>query len=101
MVALVAEVRRYSRADFVFFGEKPGAAIPQNPMSYGWYRTAKRFHDASHDQRRTHLADFMATYTFARRLKTLCGLTPYNTSPKSASRSKMGLSSIRSTRCRG
>ena len=28
-------------------------------------------------QLRTHLADFMAAYNFARRLKTLSGLTPY------------------------
>jgi transposase InsO family protein len=38
--------------------------------------TVKRFHYESHDQLRTHLADFMAAY-FARRLKTLSGLTPY------------------------
>ena len=39
--------------------------------------TVKRFHYESHDQLRTHLADFMAAYNFARRLKTLSGLTPY------------------------
>ena len=39
--------------------------------------TVKRFHDDSHDQLRTHLGDFMAAYNFARRLKTLGGLTPY------------------------
>ena len=39
--------------------------------------TVKRFHYDSHDQLRTHLADFMAAYNFARRLKTLGGLTPY------------------------
>ncbi len=38
--------------------------------------TVKRFHDDSHDQLRTHRADFMAAYNFARRLKTLSGLTP-------------------------
>ncbi|WP_241691170.1 IS481 family transposase [Roseovarius sp. A46] len=37
----------------------------------------KRFHYDSHDQLRTHLTDFMAAYNFARRLKTLGGLTPY------------------------
>ena len=36
----------------------------------------KRFHYDSHGQRRTHLADFIAAYNFARRLKTLGGLTP-------------------------
>lgn len=30
-----------------------------------------------HNQLRTHLADFVAAYNFARRLKTLSGLTPY------------------------
>uniref|UniRef100_UPI0013EBB864 integrase core domain-containing protein n=1 Tax=Roseovarius nitratireducens TaxID=2044597 RepID=UPI0013EBB864 len=39
--------------------------------------TVKRFHYDSHDQLRTHLIDFMAAYNFARRLKTLGGLTPY------------------------
>ena len=39
--------------------------------------TVKRFHDENHDQLRTHLADFMAAYNFARRLKKLSGLTPY------------------------
>ena len=39
--------------------------------------TVKRFHCDSHDQLRTHLADFLAAYNFARRLKTLNGLTPY------------------------
>ena len=39
--------------------------------------TVKRFHYKDHDQLRTHLADFMAAYNFARRLKTLGGLTPY------------------------
>ena len=37
----------------------------------------KRFHDESHEQLRTHLADFLAAYNFARRLKILNGLTPY------------------------
>lgn len=39
--------------------------------------TVKRFHSESYDQLRTHLADFMAAYNFARPLKTLSGLTPY------------------------
>ncbi len=39
--------------------------------------TVKRYHYDSHDQLRAHLADFMAAYNFARRLKTLRGLTPY------------------------
>ena len=39
--------------------------------------SVKRFHYDDHDQFRTHLADFMAAYNSARRLKTLGGLTPY------------------------
>jgi transposase InsO family protein len=39
--------------------------------------TVKRFHYDSHEQLRTHLADFMSAYNFARRLKTIGGLTPY------------------------
>ncbi|WP_292695389.1 IS3 family transposase, partial [Nitrobacter sp.] len=35
------------------------------------------FYYESHDQLRQHLADFVAAYNFARRLKTLKGLTPY------------------------
>ena len=39
--------------------------------------TVKRYRFDTHDQPRTHLADFTAAYNFARRLKTLNGLTPY------------------------
>ena len=39
--------------------------------------TVKRFHYDSHDQLRRHLADFLAANNFARRLKALNGLTPY------------------------
>ncbi len=39
--------------------------------------TVKRFYYESHDQLRSHLADFVAAYNFARRLKTLRGLTLY------------------------
>jgi hypothetical protein len=39
--------------------------------------TVQRFYYATHDQLRTHLADCVAAYNFARRLKTLKGLTPY------------------------
>jgi hypothetical protein len=39
--------------------------------------TVKRYHYESHDQLRTHLVGFLAAYNFARRPKTLGGLTPY------------------------
>jgi len=39
--------------------------------------TVKRFYYETHDQLRVHLANFVAAYNFAKRLKTLRGLTPY------------------------
>ena len=39
--------------------------------------TVRRYHYESHDQLRSHLADFLDAYNFARRLKMLSGLTPY------------------------
>jgi len=39
--------------------------------------TVNRYHYDSHDQLRAHLADFVTAYNFARRLKILKGLSPY------------------------
>jgi transposase InsO family protein len=39
--------------------------------------TVKRYFYETHDQLRTHMDDFVKAYNFARRLKTLKGLTPY------------------------
>jgi transposase InsO family protein len=39
--------------------------------------TVRRYYYDSHDHLRRHLADFVSAYNFARRLKTLKGLTPY------------------------
>src|SRR5215211_3369085 len=39
--------------------------------------TVKRFSYETHDQLQKHLADFVAAYNYARRLKTLRSLTPY------------------------
>src|SRR5579863_2241658 len=39
--------------------------------------TVRRYHYETHGQLERHLADFVAAYNFARRLKTLKGLTPY------------------------
>lgn len=49
--------------------------------------TVKRFYCDSHDQLRTHLADFMAAYNFARGLKTLGGSPHTNTSARSGHQS--------------
>ena len=39
--------------------------------------TVRRFHYDTADQLRSHLADLVTAYNFAKRLKTLKGLTPY------------------------
>ena len=39
--------------------------------------TVRRYYYDSHEQLRSHLADFLDAYNFAKRLKTLKGLTPY------------------------
>jgi transposase InsO family protein len=39
--------------------------------------TVKRYHYETHDQLKEHLAQFLAAYNFAKRLKMLRGLTPY------------------------
>jgi len=39
--------------------------------------TVKRYHYDDHGQLRNHLKDFINAYNYARRLKTLGGLTPY------------------------
>lgn len=39
--------------------------------------TVKRYHYQSHDQLKQHLHTFLMAYNFAKRLKTLRGLTPY------------------------
>ena len=39
--------------------------------------TVRRYYYDSHERLRAHLADFLAAYNFAKQLKTLKGLTPY------------------------
>ena len=39
--------------------------------------TVRRYHYASHDELRVHLQLFLDAYNYARRLKTLRGITPY------------------------
>ena len=39
--------------------------------------TVRRYHYDSHRQLKGHLTAFLDAYNFAKRLKTLCGLTPY------------------------
>jgi Integrase core domain len=39
--------------------------------------TVKRFYYETHEHLRQHLTNFVDAYNFARRLKTLKGLTPY------------------------
>ncbi len=39
--------------------------------------TVRTYHYESHDQLQQHLEAFINAYNFAKRLKTLTGLTPY------------------------
>jgi len=39
--------------------------------------TVKRYYYQTHQQLKEHLQTFLMSYNFARRLKTLRGLTPY------------------------
>jgi transposase InsO family protein len=51
--------------------------------------TVRRYHYGSHDQLREHLKTFLAAYNFAKRLKTLRGLTPTNTSANAAHKTRI------------
>ena len=60
----------------------PGDLIPDNGQVERMNRTikdatVKRYFYETHAQLRNHLRDFVDAYNFARRLKTLRGLTPY------------------------
>jgi transposase len=62
--------------------------------------TVRRFYYETHGQLRQHLADFVTAYNFGRRLKTLKGLTPTNTSAKSGRNSPVASELIQPIKCR-
>ena len=62
--------------------------------------TVKRYFYETHEQLRTHLRDFVDAYNFARRLKTLKGMTPYEFVCKAWTSSPNDSNSTRSTKCR-
>jgi hypothetical protein len=62
--------------------EAPADLIPDNGQVERMNRTikdatVKRYFYETHDDLRAHLRNFVDAYNFARRLKTLKGLTPY------------------------
>ena len=61
--------------------------------------TVKRYFYQTHDELRVHLRDFVDAYNFARRLKTLSGLTPMSSSAKPGPHSR-NTQSARSRKCR-
>ena len=63
--------------------------------------TVKRFHYKVHDQLCRHLADFAEAYNFARRIKTLNGLTLLRRHLQGMDKTTPNaFTSIHSTRCR-
>ena len=62
--------------------------------------TVKRYFYETHDQLRTHLRDFADAYNFAKRLKTLRGLTRTSSSAKPGLRTQPDLKLARSRKCR-
>jgi transposase InsO family protein len=62
--------------------------------------TVKPFYHKSHHQLRSHLADFVRAYNFAKRLKTLKALPLTNTSAGSGQKSPSDSPSIPSIKCR-
>ena len=62
--------------------------------------TVNRYHYETHDQLRTHLADFVTAYNFSRRLKTQKGLSPYEYICNSGQKNQTVSPSIQSIKCR-
>jgi len=61
----------------------------------------KRFYYETHGRLRDHLANFAATYNFAKRLKILKGPTPRVSSAKLEQTSPSGSNQTRATKSRG
>ena len=63
--------------------------------------TFKRYFYDTHDQLRAHLRDFVGAYNFARRLKTLRGLTHTSSSTRPGLHSQTDSKSARSKQLTG
>src|SRR5690348_5968820 len=86
---LMVAIDRTSKFAFVEVHEKATQRVAANflnPWTNGQVErmnrtlkeaTVKRFYYETHEHFRQHLTDFVSAYNFARRLKTLKGLTPY------------------------
>ncbi len=87
LYALQATIPHLTRSSLHRCLQRHGISrLPKHPWTNGQVErmnrtikeaTVKRFHYDGHDQLRRHLADFVLAYNFAKRLKTLKGLTPY------------------------
>ena len=62
--------------------------------------TVKRYHYDDHDQLRAHLRSFVDAYNFARRLKTLKGLTPYGFISANAGLPTRKIQAVHAIKCR-
>jgi len=88
--AAIADGERFRAHAFEFACARAGIdhrlTKPNHPWTNGQVErmnrtikeaTVRRYYYDSHDRLRAHLADFLNAYNFAKRLKTLNGLTPY------------------------
>ena len=62
--------------------------------------TVKCYHYDRHEQLKTHLSDFINAYNYARRFKTLKGLTPYEYRQSMEQKTPNDLNSIQPIKCR-
>jgi hypothetical protein len=83
--------------------------MPKHPWTNGQaermnrtikHATIERFFYETHDESRTHLADFVSAYNFAKRIKPLKASRPTSTSAKPGRQSPNDSLAIRSSICR-
>ena len=72
--AAISAARAGAKVTLVEYGGKLGGMWTLGLLSPFF---DNRIHQGLNEELRTHLADFIDAYNFARRLKTLNGLTPY------------------------
>ncbi|MBM2716243.1 IS481 family transposase, partial [Mesorhizobium caraganae] len=70
----VPEIRAMIERKEIFRAHSFDVACARNDIEHP---TVRRYYYENHDQLRAHLATFLDAYNFAKRLKSLSGLTPF------------------------